>query len=409
MKKLAICIPNYNRPLMLHRLLMELSKQITDSALSNYIEICVNDDCSIEKPHTVIDEIRARFSEVTLKFHVNEKNMGMDHNFLHSVLMSDAEFCWIIGNDDMPEPDALGKVLAHINDESSVIDILVSPFNVYDEDQSVLTTIYPIRNDEKQELYFDTSDQAEYNDLINRVNDGNALFCFLSNVIFRKADWVRHGNMFEDKMDTIFIQMYMNLQTLREGAIYKYTTDKFIRNYRDDEINATFKREYDVLVGLSGVVDYFFSGTQHRKLQECIVDERINGRMWDLPDDSELKQPILKITSPKCDLYREYFIYSKDRKDFFKDRNVLLYGAGDLGHKAVAELNGYEIRNLLIFDADKNKWGKYIDKYEICPPEMLYSEYSSKEYVVVVANCKALIEIVEMLRKNNVDKLVFIS
>lgn len=409
MKKLAICIPNYNRPLMLQRLMTELAKQITDRVLFDYIEICVNDDCSVEKPHAVIDEIKAEFSEVTLKFRENEKNMGMDHNFLSSVLMSDAEYCWIIGNDDMPEANALEKVLSHINSENSMIDILVSPFNVYTEDQKVLTTICPIRNDERQELYFNTSDQEEYSDLINRVNNGNALFCFLSNVIFKKSDWVRHGNMFEDKMNTIFIQMYMNLQTLQEGAVYKYTTDKFIKNYGDDEINATFKREYDVLVGLSGVVDYFFSGTQHRRLQKCIIDERINGRMWDLPDDSELKKPILNIDSPKCDLYRKYFIHSKDRKAFFKDKNVLLYGAGDLGQKAVAELRDYEISSLLIFDADKNKWGKNIDKYKIRPPEMLYSEYSSKDCVVVVANCRALIEIVEMLYRNNINNIVLIS
>lgn len=409
MKKLAICIPNYNRPKELSRLLRTVAEQITSDKLHESVEVCVSDDCSIENIKAVVEAVRILYSEVNLKFHENESNMGMDYNFLNCVQMSDAEYCWIIGNDDLPEENGLRSVLEYLNSENEGMDILVGPFDVYDENDRVLRSVYPLRNTGQKCLSFNTVNAEEYADLLEKVNDGNALFCFLSNVIFRRDAWMRHGDMFSGKMNSIFIQMYMNLQTLKEGAVYKYVPDKFIRNYADDEVNATFKREYDVLIGLNGVVDYFFTGEIHRKLQKRIVDGRINGRMWDTPDDSVQKQQILQIKSPKNELYKNYFIASKDRSDFFENKNVLVYGAGDFGKKAVVDLKDYNTNGIMIFDADVKKWGQELEGIVIHPAKELYLAYHSKESIVVVANNNALIEIIEMLCLNGVEKIAIIT
>lgn len=409
MKKLAICIPNYNRSQKLGRLLVTAVEQIDSGRLYDRVEICVSDDCSTENIKPVVEKILIQYPRLQLKFHVNPKNMGMDYNFVNCVQMADAEFCWIIGNDDLPAENGLKNVLVHLENKNEKIDILVCPFDVYDEHGTLLRTIYPLKDMEQECLLFHTADNEGYCDLIERINDGNAIFCFLSNVVFRRAAWIRHGNMFMDKMDTIFIQMYMNLQTLKEGAVYKYIPDKFIKNYVDDEINATFKREYEVLIGLNGVVDYFFEGEIHRKIQKCVVDDRINGRMWDLPEGSVQKQLLMKINSPKSDLYKKYFIESDKRANFFGSRNVLVYGAGDYGKKALIELESYNVNSLMVFDADPEKWGSRLEGHTVCPAKELYSIYYSGEYIVVVANNKALIEIVEMLQEYRIEKIVIIT
>lgn len=409
MKKLAICIPNYNRAKELNRLLKTVAEQIVSNKLHESVEVCVSDDCSTENIQNVIEEVRVHYPEVSLNFHANECNMGMDYNFLNCVQISDAEYCWIIGNDDLPEENGLRSVLRNLDDGHGEVDILVCPFDVYDANNRVLRSVYPLRNVGSECLSFNTINNNEYFNLLEKVNDGNALFCFLSNVVFKREAWIRHGDMFSGKMHSIFIQMYMNLQTVKEGAVYKYVPDKFIRNYSDDEVNATFKREYDVLIGLSGVVDYFFSGEIHRMLQERIVDGRINGRMWDIPDDSMQKQQILQIKSPKNKLYKKYFIASKGRKSFFDGKNVLVYGAGDFGKKAVVDLKNYNTNSIMVFDADVNKWGSTLVGHAIRPAKDLYSEYYSTECVVVVANNNALIEIVEMLRLHGVEKMAIIT
>lgn len=407
MKKLAICIPNYNRLEKLDRLLKTAAEQIDSCRLYDHVEICVSDDCSTENILSVVEGVLIQYPRLNLILHVNEQNMGMDYNFLNCVRMADAEFCWIIGNDDLPTENGLRSVIEYLAEED--IDILVCPFDVYDEDESILKSVYPIKDAEQYSFSFYTADEKEYSSLIERVNDGNALFCFLSNVIFKRESWIRHGDMFRDKMHTIFIQMYMNLQTLKEGAVYKYVPDKFIKNYVDNEVNATFKREYDVLVGLSGVVDYFFTGESHRKLQKCIVDERINGRMWNLPDDSIQKQSIMQINSPKSELYKKYFIPSGKRSLFFKSKCVLVYGAGTYGKKALMELKNYNTRSIMIFDADINKCGNKLEGYMIYPVKDLLPVYKSKDCIVVVANNKALIEIVEMLQLEKIEKIAIIT
>lgn len=409
MRKLAICIPNYNRAAKLDRLLQTTARQIARDGLYDNVEICVSDDYSSENIQSIVEDVCSQYPRMHLTFHVNEKNMGMDHNFLNSVLMSDAEYCWIIGNDDLPERNSLKSILAHLDSEDENADIFVSPFDIYDENGNVINTIYPIRDDETEVLSFHTADVDEYSDLIERTNNGNALFCFLSNVVFKRNTWIRHGNMFQDKMNTIFIQMYMNLQTLREGAVYRYVPEKWIKNYADNEVNASAKREYDVLVGLSDVIDYFFSGELHRKLQKRIVDERINGRMWDLPDGSAQKQRIMQIDSPKNELYKKYFVESDRRYHLFEGKNILVYGAGEFGKKALIEIKKCNVNSVRVFDADINKWGSSLEGAVIYPARNLFAVYHSEDCVVVVANNKSLNEIVELLCLNGIDEIAIIT
>lgn len=409
MRKLAICIPNYNRAGKLDRLLQTTARQIARDRLYDKIEICVSDDCSSENIRSVVERVCSQYPQLHFVFHVNEKNMGMDNNFLNSVLMSDAEYCWIIGNDDLPEENSLKRILTYLDSEDEDADILVCPFDIYDENENVINTICPIRDEKKEVLSFHTADADAYSELIERVNNGNALFCFLSNVVFKRSAWIRHGDMFQDKMNTLFIQMYMNLQTLKEGAVYRYVSEKWIKNYADDEVNASIKREYDVLVGLSDVIDYFFSGKQHRKLQKNIIDERINGRMWGLPDGTTQKERIRQINSPKNELYRKYFIAPDKRYYFFKGKNVLVYGAGVFGKMSLIELKKCQVRSIEVFDADKDKWGNRLEGIVIKPGQELFMAYGSKKSVVVIANNKSLIEIVELLRLNGVDEIAVIT
>lgn len=405
--KLSVCIPNYNRPEKLYRLLCGLAGQIMEESLTGQVEICISDDRSPESPDEVVAQVRRLYPDLRITYRVNEKNRGMDYNFLQSVMISGGEYCWIVGNDDEPEEKALKTILHYISDASP--DILVCPFHIYDEDGKILLTIEPMENEKNEALYFHTGNQEEYEELLTRARDGNALFCFLSNVVFRRADWLKHGDMFSDKMNTIFIQMYMNLQTLKEGAVYAYIPEKFIKNHGDTQVNETFKREYDVLVGLSGVVDFFFEGNMHDLLQERIVDSRINGRMWALPDDSPQKQPILQVNSVKNQYYRRYYIRPEQRIDYFAGKNVLVYGAGNLGRRAMAELSGYSAAGLFLYDSDWKKQGQMLDGYRIGSPEQLKEKYREGGGVVVPANNLSLVEIVDRVLQDGMTEIAIIN
>ena len=245
--------------------------------------------------------------------------------------------------------------------------------------------------------------------MIERVQTGDALFCFLANVVFKKSRWIEHGSMFDDKMDTIFIQMYMNLQTIKDGAVYAYISDKIIKNHADPSVNITYKREYDILVGLNGVIEYFFDGRQHDKLQECIVDPRINGRMWGLPDNTLMKLSITNIRSAKNEYYKKYFVKLEARKAKFKYRNIILYGAGNLGQQAVEELSWYDIGSLSVYDSAPAKWGTELEGYRINNAENLVKDYQKNQSIVVVANNRALVEIINMLLQKGINDIALIN
>lgn len=405
--RLAICIPNYERPEKLKKLLLQIAQQIQEYGLSSEVEVCVSDDHSLNAPDEMIGEMQKRHPQMNVVYHRNETNRGMDYNFLKSVMISSGEYCWIIGNDDELEAGAIKTVLHCIRESEA--DILVSPFDVYDRDGAFLNAVRPLYADEDETLCFDTSDKEEYDALVSRVRTGDALFCFLSNVVFKKRRWIEHGDMFEDKMDSIFIQMYMNLQTMREGAIYCYFPEKIIKNYADPCVNETYKREYDILVGLNGVVDYFFDGRQCEKLKECIVDPRINGRMWGLPERSPMKRAVEAIGSVKNGYYQKYFIRQEEREGFFKGKNIILYGAGNLGRQALRELSCCQPKSLSVYDSDPLKWGRKIEEYQIKEAGKLEEEYRTKGSTVVVANNLSLVAIVDMLLGKGIQRIALIN
>lgn len=405
--KLAVCVPNYNRPENLNVLLDALIRQILEEDLEKAVEICINDDASPDPPDKIIKSMKMKYPAVEINYYKNIENMGMDYNFLRSVMISSGEYCWIIGNDDELEPGAIKKVLRYIDDGE--IDILVSPFDVYDNKGTFLEHIIPLYADDDKIMRFHTDIKEEYNDLIERVQAGDALFCFLSNVVFRKSRWVEHGDMFKDKMDTIFIQMYMNIQTIKEGAVYAYIPDKIIRNHADPGVNVTYKREYDILVGLNGVVDYFFDGRQCDRLKECIIDPRINGRMWGLPDGTEMKHSIENIRSVKNEYYKKYYVKLEERKERFKNKNVILYGAGNLGLQAAEELLCYSIKSLSVYDSNPDKWGKKLAGHKINKVEGLVKDYQEHQSIVVVANNLALVEIADMLLQKEIRNIALIN
>jgi glycosyltransferase involved in cell wall biosynthesis len=408
MKKLAICIPNYNRLEKLERLVTSCVGQILEHGLTNQVEICINDDCSTQKPDEMVKAIKEKYPDVAIVFAKNDRNMGMDYNFLQSVKISTSEYCWIIGNDDLPTENGILTVLRQLEHENDP-DILVGPFDCYDEQNNYRSSDFPLKGEITENIRFHTENPTEYEAFIEHVNNCNAVFGFLSNVVFKKVRWVEHGNMFDNKMDTIFIQMYMNLQTLREGAVYSYTPEKFIKNYIDDETNATFKRGYDILVGLIGVVDYFFSGEWHAALQKCIVNPYINGKMWDLPDDSPLKTPILSVDSYKNELYKKYFVRSDQRKAFFDKKKVFVYGAGCYGNQAVTELDQYGVHIISVIDADPRKVGNKLKGHAINSIDYLKKNYLDNDCIVVVANCAALEQIVDMLHEMGIYHLAIMT
>ena len=95
MKKLAICIPTYNRSYHLENCLNTI---LNNGKIINDIEICISDNNSTDNTKNVIEHYK---KYLKINHNINNKNIGVAKNILKSVEISNSEFCWVIGDDDM--------------------------------------------------------------------------------------------------------------------------------------------------------------------------------------------------------------------------------------------------------------------------------------------------------------------
>lgn len=408
MKKLAICVPNYNRPEKLERLLFALAEQIRQNSLEDMVEICISDDCSLEDPTNFVCSIQEKYSSVTIRYKRNDVNRGMDYNFLSSVLLSDSLYCWIIGNDDLPTDDGIKTVVDSLEEKKESVDIMVTPFDVLGRDGRVRNTIYPLSTESETE--FDTGKREDYERLLGKISHNSGLFGFLSNVVFKRRHWEVFRERFQDKMGTIFIQMYMNIQLLEQGGRYRYLPRKIVRNYADDAMNVSIRRCCDVLLGLDGVINYFYSGRIRERLKRVIVDEHITGMVWGLPEWNEYKKRIREISTRKNEIYRRFFLMPEERKQFFeRNKKVILFGAGNFGRKAMEELGRYGAEILAVADSDPQKHGNMFGSHVIIAPGDIRQIYKAEQAYIVIANNRNLEEMTEQMMEQGMERIAVIT
>lgn len=404
MKLLSICIPNYNRPNKFAELLQRLAQNIREAHIEDLVEICISDDHSIIDPSITVKRIQQEYKNITFIYSRNEKNMGMDYNFLNSVKISEGEFCWIIGNDDLPVEGSISFIIDMIRqDKKGVLDILVTPFDQFDENDNYVLSVYPLKKNDEYRQIFNTRDKGDFKKLVSLVNHNSALFGFLSNVVFRKKCWIRHGDMFSDKMNSIFIQMYMNIQTLFDGANYYYIQQKIIKNFADNNTNSAFDRWGRIAVGLADVVTYFFEGQEKSNLLDLFVSGYICSEFWELPDGHAWKRKMTELNMVKTKIYNQFYICRAQRSEYYAHKNVVIFGAGEYGTRTQLEMEQYHANIIGFCDNDMEKRGKIKSGYRIYSFAELLDMYKDRKAEIVIANNRAKSKMAEQLINYGVD------
>lgn len=105
MQKLAVSIPAYKRPALLFRNLQQLAPQ----CLSNSIDIHIFDDSCSDVNQKVYDQISVQWP--CLKVHRNTKNLGIDRNIDQCISIPQADYIWMIGEDDLAADGAIREIL----------------------------------------------------------------------------------------------------------------------------------------------------------------------------------------------------------------------------------------------------------------------------------------------------------
>lgn len=122
---LSICIPTYKRGPMLEALLERIASELTED-LAGIVEVVVTDNASPDDTPAIVERYRLRIARFTYVRHA--ENLGPDRNFLASVAAASGEYCWLMGDDDMPEPGSLARILVVLRERTGLCGLSMDRF-----------------------------------------------------------------------------------------------------------------------------------------------------------------------------------------------------------------------------------------------------------------------------------------
>ncbi len=104
---LSITIPTYNRALFLAELLESLVPELQNEPR---VELLVSDNASTDSTPELITRMASRGAR--LRSLRNAQNIGSDANFLQCLDEARGKYVWVLGDDDLLTPGAVGQLLS---------------------------------------------------------------------------------------------------------------------------------------------------------------------------------------------------------------------------------------------------------------------------------------------------------
>ena len=119
---LSICIPTYNRANWLRSSLWNWLPQVNQT--NGLVELIVCDNSSLDNTKQVIEEA---YAWGDFQYHCNDQNIGAIRNIYKLVKdLAKGKFVWVVGDDDLPNVNALQSVINILKDYSEVNYVYVN-------------------------------------------------------------------------------------------------------------------------------------------------------------------------------------------------------------------------------------------------------------------------------------------
>lgn len=114
-KTLEILIPTWNRGTLLANCVRSVIREIQRySDLS--VRIVISNNGSTDDTDSVVDGLMGEFNDI--HYYKNTCNIGISLNFIKLIHVSNAEYIWILGDDDACRPGALRTIFSTISDDN---------------------------------------------------------------------------------------------------------------------------------------------------------------------------------------------------------------------------------------------------------------------------------------------------
>jgi len=108
---LSICIPSYNREILLKGLIENILEELKKSKCFQDLQIVIVDGCSTDNTEQMVEGF---LNCINIKYFKREKKEGIDKDILKCIEIADGEFCWLFSDDDRFMPGAIEIVLSEL-------------------------------------------------------------------------------------------------------------------------------------------------------------------------------------------------------------------------------------------------------------------------------------------------------
>ncbi len=115
---LSICIPTYNRPILLMEALHSIVSQVTERLV---IEICISNNCSTED-YSVVEKFSSEYNYIRYQRHKQPKTL--DENMHSAAKMANGSYVYFLGDDDYFLEDGLIQLLEVIKNVAPDLAII---------------------------------------------------------------------------------------------------------------------------------------------------------------------------------------------------------------------------------------------------------------------------------------------
>ena len=229
--QLSLCIPTYNRALLLREALEAIAGQ-GDAALFERIEIIVSDNASPDGTSDVVNTITQQYPCLKLAYFRQPENVGVNQNIYDVVQRASGEFVWILSDDDVLLPGALSQFFAlrQAYPAQDAFCLNMRTFQSDPHEEGVSKAVLPLEHD----MFLPDRDAA--------LLLFGTWITFISVVVFRKSALTRDD--YDQKIDTWLGYCYQFLDTLNHGAVvlcrpYLAVRDNYRGGYNFFEVFVT--------------------------------------------------------------------------------------------------------------------------------------------------------------------------
>lgn len=199
---LSICIPTYNQPTKIRRLLESIIDQITPE-----VEVVVRDDSTNDETKIIIDEFSIK---IPIRY-IRGKKEGLDVAIIFLTHTAKGRYVWWIG-DDVIAPGAIAHICSVIKNNPEISFIWINSGDI--------TNNKMIAVDDRTEHFFKDKNEVIETDI--------GLLGFITSTLFKKESAISGLSAAENYVGSAFVCMYIILHVLTQPGKFYFLGTPYI-------------------------------------------------------------------------------------------------------------------------------------------------------------------------------------